>query len=78
MTVYPFILRGVRLIGINSVWPPVTMRRTAWSRIATTMSYELLDELTVTEPLERVPELAELLLAVRCGVASRLPSVHKS
>ncbi|MFD0674415.1 acryloyl-CoA reductase [Cohnella sp. GCM10027633] len=33
-TVYPFILRGVNLLGIDSVLCPMDVRRTVWNRIA--------------------------------------------
>ncbi|MBB6733738.1 acryloyl-CoA reductase [Cohnella zeiphila] len=33
-TVFPFILRGVNLLGIDSVQCPMGLRRTVWSRIA--------------------------------------------
>src|SRR5581483_3309470 len=33
-TVAPFILRGVCLLGIDSVMCPISLRRTAWSRLA--------------------------------------------
>ena len=34
-TVMPFILRGVSLLGINSVEMPLSMRDQAWNRLAT-------------------------------------------
>jgi putative YhdH/YhfP family quinone oxidoreductase len=34
LTVYPFILRGVRLIGIDSAWMDETRRRAIWQRLA--------------------------------------------
>jgi NADPH:quinone reductase-like Zn-dependent oxidoreductase len=34
INVYPFILRGVRLVGIDSRNCPMTTRRRAWARIA--------------------------------------------
>lgn len=33
-TVLPFILRGVRLIGVNSTDTPMTLRRRVWGRLA--------------------------------------------
>lgn len=33
-SVYPFILRGVNLLGIDSVQCPMTLRKTVWNRIA--------------------------------------------
>ncbi|MFP4375134.1 MAG: YhdH/YhfP family quinone oxidoreductase [Spirochaetaceae bacterium] len=34
LTVYPFILRGVRLVGIDSAWMPKDRRREIWNRLA--------------------------------------------
>ena len=34
-TVLPFILRGVNLLGIDSVMTPIDRRRAVWERIAT-------------------------------------------
>ena len=36
-TVLPFILRGVKLLGIDSVMCPMERRRDAWWRLATDM-----------------------------------------
>lgn len=62
-TVMPFILRGVSLLGIDSVLCPTPVRDRAWARLATDLPIGLLDELTTVEPLSRVPELAEAILA---------------
>ena len=45
-TVLPFILRGVSLMGINSVYCPVKRRREAWRRLATDLPRGKLDEMT--------------------------------
>jgi acrylyl-CoA reductase (NADPH) len=62
-TVMPFILRGVSLLGIDSVMCPAPQRDAAWARLATDLPKALLDELTTVEPMSRVPELAEQILA---------------
>ncbi|HVU65560.1 MAG TPA: acryloyl-CoA reductase [Ktedonobacteraceae bacterium] len=41
-TVFPFILRGVNLLGIDSVLCPLPLRRQLWQRLATTYKPELL------------------------------------
>jgi len=64
-TVHPFILRGVTLAGVESVQVPLRLREQAWRRLATALSPALLREITVVEPLERVPVLAEEILAGR-------------
>ncbi len=45
-TVAPFILRGVSLLGINSVTRPYAERVTAWQRLASELDLALLDEMT--------------------------------
>lgn len=57
-TVYPFILRGVRLIGIDSVYHPAEQRPAVWQRLARDLDRELLDGMTTTIGLSRVPEVA--------------------
>jgi acrylyl-CoA reductase (NADPH) len=58
-SVAPFILRGVRLIGINSVTTPMPRREAAWARIAKDMDLTLLNALTTHVKLEDVPRVAE-------------------
>jgi acrylyl-CoA reductase (NADPH) len=62
-TVLPFILRGVSLLGIDSVQCPAPIRAEAWRRLATDLPTDVLDDLTTVEPLSRVTELAEAILA---------------
>jgi putative YhdH/YhfP family quinone oxidoreductase len=62
-TVLPFILRGVSLLGIDSVMCPASVRNRAWERLAADLPTALLDSLTTVEPMTRVPELAEQILA---------------
>ncbi len=62
-TVLPFILRGVSLLGIDSVRCPVPARRRAWARLATDLPVELLDAMTTVAPLAAVPALADEILA---------------
>lgn len=57
-TVAPFILRGVRLIGINSVTTPLMRRQLAWSRIARDLDRGLLASLTTHVKLDDVPRVA--------------------
>ncbi len=63
VTVLPFILRGVRLLGVDSVSCPTARREQAWSRLAADLDPELLDRVTTVEPLDAVPRLAEEILA---------------
>lgn len=62
-TVMPFILRGIRLIGIDSVMCPGPRRRQAWQRLAEDLPQESLDRLSFeTIPLAAVSEYCERLL----------------
>ena len=61
-TVMPFILRGVTLAGINSVFAPAALRTEAWSRLATDLDLELLDSLTTVIPLAEAVEVAERIV----------------
>ena len=61
-TVIPFLLRGVRLIGIDSVMCPVPERREAWARLARDLPREQLDSATSVAPLSELPELAGKIL----------------
>jgi acrylyl-CoA reductase (NADPH) len=45
-SVAPFILRGVRLIGVDSVMCPQADRRLAWTRLATALDTAKLDAMT--------------------------------
>jgi len=61
-SVYPFILRGVNLLGIDSVMCPKPRRLEAWRRLARDLPVAQLDAMTVVEPLSKVPQLAEEIL----------------
>ena len=62
-TVMPFILRGVTLRGIDSVQCAMPRRVRAWTALAELIDTKLLASVAVTEPLARVPALAEEILA---------------
>ena len=62
-TVLPFILRGVNLLGINSVDAPLTLREAAWMRLAAEVNLDLLDELSTEITLAEVPARADAILA---------------
>ena len=61
-TVMPFILRGVSLLGINSVMLTAEQRRSAWQRLARDLDPKLLDAMTQTVAFDQVPRLAEEIL----------------
>ncbi len=56
--VAPFILRGVRLIGVNSVTTPLARRSLCWSRIARDLDMAKLRTLTTHVTLGDVPRIA--------------------
>jgi acrylyl-CoA reductase (NADPH) len=64
-TVYPFILRNVSLLGINSVYPPQPLRFLAWDRLSRDPVLAKLDTIASVEPLSDIRHLAEQLLAGR-------------
>jgi acrylyl-CoA reductase (NADPH) len=53
-SVAPFILRGVCLLGIDSVMCPIPQRKTAWSRLATDLDPTKLSEITHEISLDQV------------------------
>ncbi len=61
-TVFPFILRGVRLLGVDSVMASPERRNAAWARLASAFPLDLLSEMTKTVSLAEVPALASALL----------------
>jgi acrylyl-CoA reductase (NADPH) len=70
LTVFPFILRGVNLLGVNSVIVTREERLEVWHRLATDLPLPLLDSMIQEEPLDRVVELGEKILAG--GVRGRI------
>lgn len=61
-TVLPFILRGINLLGIDSVMCPRPLRELAWKRLAEDLDLEKLRGLHNTISLEDVPKVAEEML----------------
>ncbi|HEY6342828.1 MAG TPA: MDR family oxidoreductase [Bryobacteraceae bacterium] len=61
-TVMPFILRGVSLLGINSVYVTPQERREVWDRLSRDLPLDLLDSMTEVAPLDRVIELGKRIL----------------
>jgi acrylyl-CoA reductase (NADPH) len=62
-TVYPLILRGVSLLGIDSVMCPQETRRAAWARLAEQMPDHIMDTISQVVPLREVPALSRAILA---------------
>jgi putative YhdH/YhfP family quinone oxidoreductase len=61
-TVLPFILRGVSLVGIDSVMCPKAKRLEAWQRLARDLLVDKLDAMTTIEPMSKLAELAPVIL----------------
>jgi acrylyl-CoA reductase (NADPH) len=61
-TVIPFLLRGVNLLGIDSVMCPRGERIEAWRRLARDLPLDRLERVTQTVALSTLPELAPKIL----------------
>ncbi|MCY1702276.1 MDR family oxidoreductase [Deinococcus sp. SL84] len=61
-TVFPLILRGVSLLGIDSVACPRPLRREAWARLARDLPAERLAPMTQTYGLDDLPQLSRRIL----------------
>ncbi len=62
MTVAPFILRGVSLLGIDSVNCPMPARLEAWRRLAADLDRRKLAAMTGTIPFDAVFEAGKRIL----------------
>ncbi|SNX69329.1 acrylyl-CoA reductase (NADPH) [Cereibacter ovatus] len=69
-TVVPFILRGVNLLGIDSVMRPLPDRVRAWARIATELPMDKLEAMVRPATLADLPALGEAIL--KGGVQGRV------
>jgi acrylyl-CoA reductase (NADPH) len=61
-TVIPFLLRGVNLLGIDSVMCPRNERTEAWQRLARDLPLDRLERVSQTVPLSALPDLAPKIL----------------
>lgn len=62
-TIYPFILRGVRLAGITSALCPMNQRLEIWEKLTSEWSIDTLDMLTTEISLEELPAYVKNILA---------------
>jgi acrylyl-CoA reductase (NADPH) len=62
-SVAPFILRGVCLLGIDSVMCPIERRRVAWSRLASDLDRRKLADITQEIGLDQVIDFGAKILA---------------
>ena len=61
-TVIPFLLRGVSLLGIDSVMRPYEDRVRAWARLAATLPMDRLEAMVTEARLEELPRLGAAIL----------------
>ena len=61
-TVIPFLLRGVNLLGIDSVMQPYANRVRAWERIAKDLPMDKLEAMIVSATLSDLPSLGRDIL----------------
>ncbi|MDW8054951.1 MAG: YhdH/YhfP family quinone oxidoreductase [Anaerolineae bacterium] len=63
LTVYPFILRGITLQGVDSAEAPMSLRCELWARLATEWKPHLLSEIvTAVATLEQLPAYVDAML----------------
>lgn len=62
-TVFPFILRGVKLLGVDSVYCPMPIRQKLWQRIATDLKPSSIERISNEVTLEELPKTLEDILA---------------
>ena len=63
MTVYPFILRGVTLAGIDAAWGPVPLRHQIWQRLAGPWKPDDLEGMATLVELPELPPRIDAILA---------------
>jgi NADPH:quinone reductase-like Zn-dependent oxidoreductase len=63
LTVYPFILRGVTLAGIDSAKCPRPERLAMWKKLAGPWRVELLDRIADEITLDELPDRVDKILA---------------
>jgi len=61
-TVLPFILRGVGLLGVDSVMAPMGLREQAWERLSKDLSLEKLEQITTVHEFGRILDMAPDIL----------------
>lgn len=62
MSIVPFLLRGVNLLGIDSVLQPYCARVRAWDRLAADLPMTKLEAMVVPARLDDLPELGRAIL----------------
>jgi acrylyl-CoA reductase (NADPH) len=62
-SVMPFILRGVKLVGVDSVMAPLALRQQAWSRLASELPSALLERMVTEVDLNDAVQAAQRLMS---------------
>lgn len=62
-TVAPFILRGITLVGIDSVQAPMIQRERAWELLSKTLDPQVMANLVEMITLEEIPAISNKMLA---------------
>lgn len=74
-SVYPFILRGISLLGVDSVQCPMSLREDLWSKLATTWKLDL-SSVTTEVTLDGLEERIQLMLAGKHVGRTRIRLPH--
>ena len=61
-TVMPFILRGISLLGVDSVMAPMQIRERAWNRLSKDINFEKLEEMIIEASFDQIEKLANEIL----------------
>ena len=79
-SVAPFILRGVSLLGVESVRPRIALRREAWGRLAADLDPALIDAMRETVPFDQALEKAKTIVrgAIRGRTVIEMPAAADS
>lgn len=74
-SVAPFILRGVSLLGVESVRPRINLRREAWARLATDLDVAIIDAMCEVIPFDQALERARSIVGgkIRGRVVIEMP-----
>jgi acrylyl-CoA reductase (NADPH) len=65
VTVFPFILRGITLAGIDAAWGPIPLRHQIWSRLAGPWKLDCLPTIARFVELQDLPAWIDEMLAGR-------------
>jgi len=67
-TVLPFILRGVKLLGVDSAATAMPLRKQIWQRLAADLKPKSLNQVAQVVPFKELPQVFPLLLqGKQCG-----------